>query len=84
MICHILIDPLVLRCDVVFFQRGLHLTSCHRLVALSESCLAWEGDASYFLPPAVYMTSYQYNLSQPGHVVHVAAQVMKKTVFVNI
>jgi len=43
MICHILIDPLVLRCDVVIFREDCIVTSCHRLVALSESCLAWEG-----------------------------------------
>jgi len=34
-----------------------------------------ETDAPYFLPPAVLKSSYQYNFSQPGHVVHVAAQV---------
>ena len=43
MICHILIAPLVLRCDVVIFREDCIVTSCHRLVALSESCLAWEG-----------------------------------------
>ena len=67
---------------LVTFPNAKQVHEVARHVPLEKILL--ETDAPYFLPPAVHKTSYQYNFSQPGHVVHVAAQVIKKAVFVNI
>ena len=67
---------------LVTFPNARQVHEVARNVPLEKILL--ETDAPYFLPPAVHKTSYQYNFSQPGHVVHVAAQVIKKAVFVNI
>ena len=59
---------------LVTFPKARQVHEVARLVPLEKILL--ETDAPYFLPEAVARSSYQYNFSQPGHVVHAAAQVM--------
>jgi len=58
---------------LVTFPNARQVHEVARHVPLEKILL--ETDAPYFLPEAVSRTSYQYNFSQPGHVVHAAAQV---------
>ena len=37
--------------------------------------LLLETDAPYFLPSGISKKNYEHTFSQPGHVIHVAAQV---------
>ena len=59
---------------LVTFPKAKHVHEVARHVPLEKILL--ETDAPYFLPEAVGRSSYQYNFSHPGHVVHAAAQVM--------
>ena len=59
---------------LVTFPNARQVHEVARHVPLEKILL--ETDAPYFLPAAVVKTGYQYTFSQPGHVVHVAAQVM--------
>ena len=58
---------------LVTFPKARQVHEVARQIPLEKILL--ETDAPYFLPEAVGRSSYQYNFSQPGHVVHAAAQV---------
>ena len=60
---------------LVTFANAREVHEVARHIPLAKILL--ETDAPYFLPPAVHKTNYQFEFSQPGHVVHVAAQVMQ-------
>ena len=59
---------------LVTFPHARQVHEVARQVPLEKILL--ETDAPYFLPASLGGTSYQYNFSQPGHVVHAAAQVI--------
>ena len=60
---------------LVTFPNARQVHEVARHVPLQKILL--ETDAPYFLPEAVGRSGYRYTFSQPGHVVHAAAQVME-------
>ena len=58
---------------LVTFDHAKFVHEVARHIPLDKLLL--ETDAPYFLPSGVSKESYRHTFSQPGHVVHVAAQV---------
>ena len=58
---------------LVTFPNAVHMVKVVKNLPLNR--LVLETDTPYFLPSGVSTESYRHTFSQPGHVVHVAAQV---------